>query len=578
MSKRIYVPGRMHSVEVGNVMTGANEILDDTKGKKQDVINAETDAELLRLENGKQNALTFDAEPTEDSNNPVKSGGVYSALASIVALIPNDASGLNQLADKAYVVAQIIAATPAFKGLFASLLELQAVENPKTGDLGLVCAKDNDGYDVFIFYQYKNDAWNEYYTLARTPLRKPATTGTSGDYPCNGMGKIELPMNIVSGTWPDNTWLYLPLDGVVYLLYSWRMQLYAVYDEDNEAGLGLDNNIVIQPVGYDITKIADLVGERYMSFTEAGGVYTIIKPDGNTITSTQLNNTTIYNYRDGSDYMVNLLTQAMFTQTNTIYVVQHDYDLNAQNISIPANSTLLFDGGTIKNGTITGNGLKLCAELHYEYMQDVTLAGDYTDETSKSLQTQIDAIVSGNTNVSLTANKSVIFAEVASAVILSATSNKSATLINIKKGSTVLETGSGTSLSTTDNFTPSGAGTITYQANFTILGFVKSTTRSISAVYPVRTGSGTSYVDGVASTTPKTSPVGTYNIVVSENEQYIYINVPAHMNYDIKGKATMGGFDFPLENATDVTIGGVAYKSYRSSNTYNAGTWTIVIS
>ena len=31
--------------------------------------------------NGKQNALTFDDTPTQNSNNPVKSGGVYSALA-----------------------------------------------------------------------------------------------------------------------------------------------------------------------------------------------------------------------------------------------------------------------------------------------------------------------------------------------------------------------------------------------------------------------------------------------------------------------------------------------------------------
>ena len=33
--------------------------------------------------NGKQNALTFDNVPTKLSANPVKSGGVYSALADL---------------------------------------------------------------------------------------------------------------------------------------------------------------------------------------------------------------------------------------------------------------------------------------------------------------------------------------------------------------------------------------------------------------------------------------------------------------------------------------------------------------
>ena len=33
---------------------------------------------------GKQNTLTFDNVPTQNSDNPVKSGGVYSALANTV--------------------------------------------------------------------------------------------------------------------------------------------------------------------------------------------------------------------------------------------------------------------------------------------------------------------------------------------------------------------------------------------------------------------------------------------------------------------------------------------------------------
>ena len=378
MSKQINIGGRIHSTEVGNVTTGANEVLDDTKGKKQNVINSETDAELLRLDQSKQNNLTFDNTPTENSTNPVTSGGVYAAnitlhelIEAILVLIPSAASALNQLADKnfvnssvstatatfrgtynvvtdlelaydatheqiatklgqviatadnndyafvqvpvsatstdirrterykfngtvwgyeydlntsgftavqweainsgitallvskltnlptaevlatmfaakqnvltfdeaptalstnpvysggvnaaikaitdlipaeaattnqladkAYVLASILAATPAFKGQFTSLVDLQAVQSPKAGDLGIVRTKDSDGYDVFTFYQYLNNDWNVFYTLSRHPQTKPATTGTTGDYPFNGMGRVELPMNIVEG-------------------------------------------------------------------------------------------------------------------------------------------------------------------------------------------------------------------------------------------------------------------------------------------------------------------------------------------------------------------------------------------
>ncbi len=62
----------------------------------------------------KQDSLTFDDAPTSGSNNPVKSGGVYtatnslnSAVSGINAKIPSAASSSNQLADKAYLASQI---------------------------------------------------------------------------------------------------------------------------------------------------------------------------------------------------------------------------------------------------------------------------------------------------------------------------------------------------------------------------------------------------------------------------------------------------------------------------------------
>lgn len=59
----------------------------------------------------------------------------------------------------------------------------------------------------------------------------------------------------------------------------------------------------------------------------------------------------------------NVLTQAMMSEDNTIYVIQYDYDLNDPNgnspIQIPANSVLKFDGGSIDNGKLVLNNASI---------------------------------------------------------------------------------------------------------------------------------------------------------------------------------------------------------------------------
>ena len=48
----------------------------------------------------------------------------------------------------------------------------------------------------------------------------------------------------------------------------------------------------------------------------------------------------------------NLLTQSMFGWEDTYYFIQYDYDLNGQTVIIPEDSTLIFIGGSINNGTL----------------------------------------------------------------------------------------------------------------------------------------------------------------------------------------------------------------------------------
>ena len=55
----------------------------------------------------------------------------------------------------------------------------------------------------------------------------------------------------------------------------------------------------------------------------------------------------------------NVLYQDMFTQSNTIYEIRYDFDLNSAEITIPEGCTLDFQGGKIINGTINMQNTKI---------------------------------------------------------------------------------------------------------------------------------------------------------------------------------------------------------------------------
>ena len=75
----------------------------------------------------------------------------------------------------------------------------------------------------------------------------------------------------------------------------------------------------------------------------------------------------------------NVLTQQMVSQANTIYVIQYDYDLNGQAITLPAGCVLEFDGGSVKNGTLAGNGTIINAGVN-RIFSSVTFSGTWANK------------------------------------------------------------------------------------------------------------------------------------------------------------------------------------------------------
>ena len=80
----------------------------------------------------------------------------------------------------------------------------------------------------------------------------------------------------------------------------------------------------------------------------------------------------------------NVLTQEMMNKPNTIYIIQYDYDLDNEEINIPENCTLDFQGGSLKNGKLKLN--------YYSYLNckkncfnDIKfLSGNITNEAKLS--------------------------------------------------------------------------------------------------------------------------------------------------------------------------------------------------
>lgn len=197
----------------------------------------------------------------------------------------------------------------------------------------------------------------------------------------------------------------------------------------------------------------------------------------------------------------------------------------------------------------------------------------YDDELMMS-QADINAIViGGSVSVGLSASPSPVFVGEQREITLKATSSVGAD-ITIKKGDSVVATGEGTSLTGSSTITPTSAGNTNYNAEFVVGGLTKTASAVVTAVYPIWYGSGNAWTSAQTKASPKTSPAGTYNVVVATAASYVWFVVPASMSID---HATKSGFDFPLEDPQSVTKDGVAYKAYRSSNTYDAGTEIIIL-
>lgn len=75
---------------------------------------------------------------------------------------------------------------------------------------------------------------------------------------------------------------------------------------------------------------------------------------------------------------VNTLTQEMMSATNTKYIIKYDYVLG-EDITVPTNCILEFDGGSISNGILIGKDTIIKASQISIFGNDITISGTWNN-------------------------------------------------------------------------------------------------------------------------------------------------------------------------------------------------------
>lgn len=208
---------KLNSEQVGTLITAALA----NYSTRSDVAAAITDALTLyytkqavdTLLAQKQNTLTFDQTPTQNSQNPVTSHGILAAIAAAVSGLLNQTqvqalinaalqsystttevanaistalagyttteqvgtmistainSALQAYATKEYVSSQVQEYAGTFRGTYDSLAELQATTGNHHNDYAWVKVTDSDGDNDFDRYKYNGSEWLFEYRLNNT--------------------------------------------------------------------------------------------------------------------------------------------------------------------------------------------------------------------------------------------------------------------------------------------------------------------------------------------------------------------------------------------------------------------------
>lgn len=83
---------------------------------------------------------------------------------------------------------------------------------------------------------------------------------------------------------------------------------------------------------------------------------------------------------NGMGYVIlrqNKSFKEQLTQSNTIYEIRYDFDLDGEEVEIPDNCMLKFEGGTLANGVLTGMSTRLSAQSEIIFKSNILVGGTW---------------------------------------------------------------------------------------------------------------------------------------------------------------------------------------------------------
>ena len=112
-------------------------------------------------------------------------------IGAITAKIPTEASSSNQLADKAYVAAQVQEYAGTFRGTFNSVADLEATTGNHHNDYAWVQVTDSDGDNDYDRYKYNGTAWVFEYRLNNTHFTAAQLAAISSGITSEKVAKLD---------------------------------------------------------------------------------------------------------------------------------------------------------------------------------------------------------------------------------------------------------------------------------------------------------------------------------------------------------------------------------------------------
>lgn len=538
-TKDIAVGGTLHSIATGNIIAHADEIKDDSLNKKQSEINAEVNTKLSNLTIGVGNGITrndlaaeYHLMGLDEDDNTVIDGQAIIAGIKTGAIIP-DGNNVN-----------IGASGQKFNTAYVNTVEATTVNGSTV--------KGN--------------------SVVSNNIKVASDTGT------RTIGESTHPF----------------VDGYITNLHSTKINNIAVTDIQTKSNSysKTETNAAIKVVSDKVTTNTNSINS--INTTLTGSYYTKSQTD------TQIANKIKEVVGTAPEALDTLgeIAEALSGNDSAIEAINGVLEGKANSSDVYTKQQI-DDKVTTINGDIS-NVSSDVSELTTSVTNNTTeiqnLDRNKADKTTTYTKTQVDNAIQDavdaavadlagdiyyfHASLTASANKTLIEKGVNTDVVLTVKSSlKDAYAKEITCSPSVTLTGTNNAQKTA---TVSISDTTTYTFTGTFDHNVSKTAKvTITAKYPIYSFGSTKTTLASADVTGGTkkianSPSGNYNITLSANATYFWICVPNDMSVN---KVTLSGFNVPMEAPVNVNVTGKGtYKCYRSTNTNDAGTYTLSVS